>query len=255
MKLFAGAGGAVGHFEQVAGSSSFLGYVVVADFDAAKGRVKAAGGALVGESKSVPTVGQMQSIVDGQGAALSLFTPESAEGAELATGQGSLLWLELSSRAMVLLEDQDRSRWDRVAIAEGSAILDDAMALGSSGPYQIQAAIAALHAAAPTSSETDWRQIAALYAGLLRFVPTPVVRLNHAVAVAMAWGTDAGLSLVEALGKEGSLNDYHLYWSTRGELMARRGDVGAARRAFQRAKNLAKQPHEKRFLAAKLAAL
>jgi RNA polymerase sigma-70 factor (ECF subfamily) len=157
--------------------------------------------------------------------------------------------------ALVLLEHQDRSRWDAAAIAEGVVLLDEAMSLGQSGPFQIQAAIAALHAEASSSPSTDWAQIAALYAGLLRYSPSPVVRLNHAVAMAMAWGPDAGLSIVEALGKEGSLDGYHLYWSTRGELMARRGDIGAARRAFQRAKNLAKHDAEKRFLAAKLVAL
>lgn len=156
---------------------------------------------------------------------------------------------------LVLLEHQDRTQWDREAIVEGTRLLDVAMARGRSGPYQIQAAIAALHGEASTSEATDWAQIAALYAGLLRFIPTPVVRLNHAVAVAMAHGVDAGLSLVERLGREKGLERYHLYWSTRAELMLRAGDVGAARRAFQRARNLANQPAERAFLADRLAAL
>ena len=154
--------------------------------------------------------------------------------------------------ALVLLEDQDRARWDRRQIDEGLRIVDDVLSRRRPGPYQVQAAIAALHAQATSTSTTDWPQIAALYVALMRFVPTPVVRLNHAVAVAMAHGLDAGLSLVDVLGKEGDLDGYHLYWSTRGELLRRRGDLGAAKKALQRAKTLAPSPSEKQLLQKKL---
>lgn len=157
--------------------------------------------------------------------------------------------------ALILLDDQDRTLWDRRAIDEGLALVDEVLARRRPGPYQVQAAIAALHAQATSTSTTDWAQIAALYVALQRFVPTPVVRLNHAVAVAMAHGLDAGLSLVDALGREGDLDGYHLYWSTRGELLRRRGDVGAAKKALQRAKTLAPSSSEKALMAKKLAAL
>ena len=156
---------------------------------------------------------------------------------------------------LVLLEDQDRARWDRSQMREAQLLVDGVLSQGRPGPYQIQAAIAALHAEASSTSTTDWAQIAALYVGLMRWVPTPVVRLNHAVAVAMAHGTQAGLALVEILGREGELDDYHLYWATRADLLRRNSDVGAARRAYQRARTLAKSPAEKSFLTRRLAAL
>ena len=156
---------------------------------------------------------------------------------------------------LILLEDQHRGLWDRSQLIEAHALVDGVLLLRRPGPYQIQAAIQALHAEATSTSTTDWAQIAALYVGLLRYVPTPVVRLNHAVAVAMAHGTDAGAALVEILGREGELDGYHLYWATRAELLHKKGDVGAARRAWQRARTLAPSAAEKALLSRRLQAL
>ena len=153
---------------------------------------------------------------------------------------------------LVLLDDQDRARWDRAQIAEALALVDDVLARRRPGPYQVQAAIAALHAQATSTTTTDWAQIAALYVALLRYQPTPVVRLNHAVAVAMAHGVDAGLSLVDALGNEGDLDGYHLFWSAKGELLRRKGALSAAKQALQRAKTLAPSSSERKLLQKKL---
>lgn len=156
---------------------------------------------------------------------------------------------------LVTLDDQDRSKWSRTMIDEGTAIVDEALAHGRPGPYQVQAAIAALHGAARTASETDWPQIAALYAALVRFVPTPVVRLNHAAAVAMAHGLDAGLSLIDVLAREGDLDEYHLLHAARADLLRRKGDVDAAARAYKKALKLAANSVERRYLERRLASL
>ena len=134
---------------------------------------------------------------------------------------------------LVLLEDQDRSRWDRAAITEGEALVRDALARGTPGPYQVQAAIAALHAEAPSHDETDWPQISALYGALLRLRPTPVVALNGAVALAMAHGPTAGLGSLDELADE--LAGYHLYHATRAELLLRADRAEEAVAAFDRA--------------------
>ncbi len=156
---------------------------------------------------------------------------------------------------LVLLEDQDRTRWDRERIREGTGLLEEALARGRVGSYQIQAAIAALHGAAERSEDTDWRQIAALYSVLLRIQPTPVVRLNHAVAVAMAYGPDRGLSLLDALADLRELDRYHLYHAARGELLRRAGRMRPAAEAYARARALSTSPIEQRYLEDRLAAL
>ena len=122
--------------------------------------------------------------------------------------------------ALVSLEDQDRSVWDQAGIDEGVALLDAALRRREPGPYQVQAAIAACHATARDASDTDWVEIAALYRELARMVPSPVVELNRAVAVAMADGPDAGLRIVDALAASGALDGYHLLPATRADLLA-----------------------------------
>jgi RNA polymerase sigma-70 factor, ECF subfamily len=154
---------------------------------------------------------------------------------------------------LVLLEDQDRSLWDHDTIDEGLAVLDRAMALGRPGPYQLQAAIAALHAGAPRPEDTDWPQIAALYTRLLELQPTPVVALNHAVAIAIADGPDAGLARMDPLA--GELDGYHLYHSARAELLRRAGRPGEAATSFERALALATNPSQRVFLERRLAAV
>jgi RNA polymerase sigma-70 factor (ECF subfamily) len=147
---------------------------------------------------------------------------------------------------LVLLEDQDRARWDHEAIDEGQATLDRAAALGSPGPFQLQAAIAALHDRAPRPEDTDWPQIATLYAVLLRIQPTPVVELNRGVAVAMADGPAAGLAIVDAL--EADLEDYHLFHAARADLLRRLGRSVEAGVAYARARDLATNRRERAFL-------
>jgi len=160
--------------------------------------------------------------------------------------------------SLVLLEDQDRRRWDHAEVAEGLARVDGALAAAVArrvppGPYLLQAAIAAGHARARRADETDWRAIAGLYAALVAEVPTPVVELNRAVAVAMADGPAAGLVLVEALGAAGSLDGYHLFHATRADLLRRLGRRDDAARAYGRALALAGNRAERRFLARRLA--
>jgi RNA polymerase sigma-70 factor (ECF subfamily) len=154
---------------------------------------------------------------------------------------------------LVLLEHQDRARWDRREIAEGLALVERALRPGRPGPYVLQAAIAAVHAEAPAAADTDWPQIAGLYRELLRRLPTPVVALNRAVAVAMAYGPEQGLELAEALAAEGALDDYYLLHSTRADLLRRLGRDREARAAYERALELATNPVERAFLTRRLA--
>jgi RNA polymerase sigma-70 factor (ECF subfamily) len=149
---------------------------------------------------------------------------------------------------IVLLEDQDRTRWNREQIAEGSALIRRALSSGQAGPYTLQAAIAAVHAEAPTAADTDWRQIAGLYDVLLRVEPSPIVELNRAVAIAMRDGPAAGLALIDAILSRGDLADYHLAHSARAELCRRLGRTADARDAYERALALARQEPERRFL-------
>ncbi|SPT52228.1 RNA polymerase sigma factor [Actinomadura madurae] len=173
------------------------------------------------------------------------------------TGLLALLLLQHSRRAarqdaagdLIALEDQDRDRWDRAAIAEGTALLDEALHQGAPGPYQVQAAIAACHATARTAEDTDWPQIAALYGRLETMNPGPVVRLNRAVAVAMADGPQAGLSLVDRI--EG-LDGYHLLHATRADLLRRLGRRDEAAEAYREALALARATPDRRYLAHRL---
>jgi RNA polymerase sigma-70 factor (ECF subfamily) len=153
---------------------------------------------------------------------------------------------------LVLLEDQDRARWDRDEIAEGVLELKAALRRGRLGPYQVQAAIAACHATAADAAETDWAQIAELYGELARLAPSPVVELNRAVAVAMADGPAAGLALVDALAADGALAGYHLLPATRADLLRRLGRTGDAATAYREALALATTDTERGYLARRL---
>lgn len=156
---------------------------------------------------------------------------------------------------LVLLEDQDRSLWDRAAIDEGVARLEAALARRQPGPYQIQAAISALHAQAPTAADTDWPQIAALYGELARYVPSPVVELNRAVAVGMAYGPLAALALLDDPELAAELDGYHLYHAARADFL-RRGDYAAeSKQAYSRALALCQNRAERTFLSRRLAEL
>jgi predicted RNA polymerase sigma factor len=149
----------------------------------------------------------------------------------------------------ILLLDQDRGRWDYVLVRRGLAALERAESLGGGrGPYALQAAIAACHARARTGEETDWRRIAALYEELARIAPSPVVDLNRAVAIAMAFGPALGLELVDALTNEPSLKTYHLLPSVRGDLLVKLGRPGEARGEFERAASLTRNTRERELL-------
>ncbi len=152
----------------------------------------------------------------------------------------------------VLLEDQDRSRWDRTAIEEAAALVDRSIRRTPIGPYRVEAAIACLHGLAPTFEETDWPQIATLYGILESLKPGPVVRVNRAVAVAMTEGPLAGLALLDEV--EGA-DDWHLAWSTRAELLRRAGDHPAAAGAYRRALSLRMNDDDRHLLELRLAAL
>jgi len=153
------------------------------------------------------------------------------------------------SGAPILLLDQDRSRWDQLLIRRGLAALDRAGKLGGAcGPYTLQAAIAACHATARTAQETDWPRIAALYEALAQQTPSPVVELNRAVAVAMAFGPAAGLALVDALASEPVLKSYHLLPSVRGDFLFKLGRFTEAQAEFERAASLVLNAREREFL-------
>jgi RNA polymerase sigma-70 factor, ECF subfamily len=153
---------------------------------------------------------------------------------------------------IVLLDDQDRSLWDRSLIAEGKALVERALASRQFGPYTLQAAIAALHADADTPAATDWAQIVALYDTLAQAYPSPIVELNRAVAVAMRDGPAAGLAQIDAILARGDLAGYHLAHSARAELCRRLGKTAEARVSYERALNLAQQEPERRFLEGRL---
>ena len=153
---------------------------------------------------------------------------------------------------LILLDDQDRSLWDRALIKEGIALVERALATRRFGPYAIQAAIAAVHAEAPAAGKTDWNQIVGLYDALLLLNPSPVVELNRAVAVAMRDGPAAGLTLIDAILSRGLLQDYYLAHSARADLCRRLGKSAEARAAYEKALSLAGPEPARRFLAKRL---
>lgn len=176
------------------------------------------------------------------------------------TGLLALMLLQDSRRAaraspegdLVLLEDQDRSLWDRDRVSEGKRLVEVALSSRRFGAYTIQAAIAAVHAGSPSSTETDWSEIVALYDVLLRASPSPVVELNRAVAVAMRDGPEAGLRLVDSILSRGELAEYHLAHAARADLCRRLGRRQDARTAYEDALRLARQEPERRFLRRRL---
>jgi RNA polymerase sigma-70 factor (ECF subfamily) len=177
-----------------------------------------------------------------------------------AIGLLALMLLQESRRAartsaagdLVLLEDQDRSLWNREQIAEGVALVERALSSRDFGRYALQAAIAAVHAEAPAPAATDWAQIVGLYDALWRIEPSPVVELNRAVAVAMRDGPAAGLPLIEAILARGDLTDYHLVHAAHADLCRRLGRTTQARSSYRRALDLARQEPERRFLERRL---
>jgi RNA polymerase sigma-70 factor (ECF subfamily) len=180
-----------------------------------------------------------------------------------ALGLFALMLLHESRRAartspsgdLILLEDQDRSLWNRDFIKEGSLLAERALAAREVGPYSIQAAIAAVHANAASAAATDWAQIVALYDLLVRAEPSPVVELNRAVAVAMRDGPPAGLALIDAILARGDLSDYHLAHAARADLCRRLDRTAEARVSYERALSLTGQEPERRFLQRRLAEL
>jgi RNA polymerase sigma-70 factor, ECF subfamily len=180
-----------------------------------------------------------------------------------AMGLLALMLLQESRRAartspdgeMVLLDDQDRSLWNRDLIAEGLVLVERALQSRRFGPYTLQAAIAAVHAQALDGAATDWEEIVGLYDVLLRADPSPVIELNRAVAVAMRDGPLAGLALIDAILKHGDLNDYHLAHAAHADLCRRLGKTAEARLSYERAIGLTKQELQRRFLARRLVEL
>jgi RNA polymerase sigma-70 factor (ECF subfamily) len=157
--------------------------------------------------------------------------------------------------ALILLDAQDRTLWDRAQIAEGVRLVEQALVSRRFGPYTLQAAIAAVHAEAPDASATDWAQIVGLYEVLLRVDPSPVIELNRAVAVAMRDGPAAGLLLIDALLARGELADYRLAHAARADLCRRLGRTAEARQSYEQALALTRQEPERRFLERRLAEL
>ena len=180
-----------------------------------------------------------------------------------ATGLLALMLLHESRRAaraspsgdLILLEDQDRSLWNRALITEGTALVERVLSSRRIGPYTLQAAIAAVHAESPEAAATDWPQIVGLYDVLARAEPSPVVELNRAVAVAMRNGPEAGLTLIDAILARGELSDYRLAHAARADLCRRLGKTAEARASYQRALELTRQEPERRFLERRLAQL
>jgi RNA polymerase sigma-70 factor (ECF subfamily) len=160
-----------------------------------------------------------------------------------------------ASGELIVLDEQDRSLWDAGLISEGCTLIERALTMGRFGPYCLQAAIAAVHAEAPTAGETDWPQIVGLYDVLLRAVPSPVIELNRAAAISQRDGPLAGLTLVDAILDRGELLDYHLAHSARAEFCRQLGRKQEARAAWERALELTRQEPERRFIEARLQAL
>ena len=180
-----------------------------------------------------------------------------------AVGLLALMLLQESRRAartsvagdLILLEAQDRSRWNRDQIAQGLALVERALLSRQFGQYTLQAAIAAVHAEAPDAAATDWAQIVALYDLLMKVEPSPIIELNRSVAIAMRDGPLAGLQLIEDILARGDLADYHLVYSARADLCRRLGRMEEARASYKRALALTRQQPERRFLEQRLADL
>ena len=149
---------------------------------------------------------------------------------------------------LILLENQDRSLWNREQIAEGVTLVEKALKSRRFGSYTLQAAIAAVHAEAKSVAATDWRQIVALYDRLLRIQPSPVVQLNRAVAIAMRDGPEAGLTLIDAVSEHGELANYYLAHSARADMYRRLGRTAEARSSYEKALALTRQEPERQFL-------
>ena len=189
--------------------------------------------------------------------------PSSSRDESEAQGLLALMLLHDSRRAarssasgeIILLEDQDRSLWNRDQIAEGTRLVEQALSSGRGGPYAIQAAIAAVHAGAATAAETDWDEIVGLYGVLMGMDPSPVIELNRAVAIAMRDGPAAGLTIIDAILARGDLRDYRLAHAARAELCRRLGKTADARVSFERALALTRQEPERRLLERRLAEL
>jgi RNA polymerase sigma-70 factor (ECF subfamily) len=180
-----------------------------------------------------------------------------------AQGLLALMLLHDSRRAartspggdLVLLEDQDRSLWNRAQIADGVRLVEQALSSGQPGPYAVQAAIAAVHAEAPAASATDWNEIVGLYDVLMRITPSPIVELNRGVAIAMRDGPAAGLAIIDDLLASGELRDYRLAHAVRGELCRRLGRSADAQASFERALKLTRQEPERRLIEKRLTEL
>ena len=157
-----------------------------------------------------------------------------------------------ADRELILLEDQDRAQWHADQIREGTALLESALRAGAAGPYALQASIAALHANATTSAETDWPQIAALYAALLKINPSPVIEVNRAVAVSLARSPEEGLALLDDLAVRAELADFHLLPAARADILRRLGKHAEAAGAYRRALALATNDVERRFFRRRL---
>jgi RNA polymerase sigma-70 factor, ECF subfamily len=194
------------------------------------------------------------------GRLLMELQPEPEDVSPEIMGLLSLMLLQESRRAartsptgeLILLENQDRSLWNREQIAEGVALLEKALNSRRVGPYTLQAAIAAVHAEAESVAATDWRQIVALYDQLLRIQPSPVVQLNRAVAIAMRDGPEAGLAQIDAVLEQGELANYYLAHSARADMYRRLGRTAEARSAYEKALALTQQEPERQFLARRL---
>ena len=154
---------------------------------------------------------------------------------------------------LVVLEEQDRTAWDTAQITEGASLAERALRMSKPGPYQVQAAIGALHAQAEAPGATDWAQIEALYRTLLKIAPSPVVALNHAVALAMSSGIERGLALIDRLGESGRLESYHLYHAARADLLRRLGRATEAADAYNRALELTANTQEQAYMRRRLA--
>jgi RNA polymerase sigma-70 factor (ECF subfamily) len=186
------------------------------------------------------------------GRVLAQLSPDEPENLGLL----ALMLLQDSRRAarvnddgeLVTLEQQDRSAWDKSEIDEGLKLIERALLVGRAGPYQLQAAIAALHAEAKSADETDWAQITALYRLLLRMNPSPIIALNHAAAVTMLEGPEAGLRLIDAAGSSGKLENYYLFHAARGDVLRRLKRVDESIEAYLRAIELTTNPVERQYM-------